>query len=246
MKTIKNLLALVLALAMVLCLFACGNDENGTTEPDTSTTTQSQETKPQATEPDNTEDPDNVEYVYTVTVKDDAGNPISGVAVQICAGDSCVPKVTDANGIAGYETEITGDDVRTAKLIAVPEGYTAEVMEITMDGVDNVEFILKAEAGEVEYVYTVQVITVEDYAVEGVWVQICAGSTCVPKQTDANGMAGYEDEITGDGELTAKLISIPEGYELAEGEETEIVLEDGLTDVIFVLRELLPENTGGD
>ena len=90
-----------------------------------------------------------------------------------------------------------------------------------------------------------QVIAIEDFAVEGAWVQICAGTTCVPKQTDAYGIAGYEEEITGDGELVAKLIKIPEGYELCD-EDVEIVdgvaqivfLEDD-TDVVFVLREIV-------
>jgi hypothetical protein len=241
MKNIKRMLALVLAMMMVLCLFACGNDDNGTTEPDTSTTTESQPqvTKPQATEPDDEKDPEPVEFVYTVVVKDTAGNPIAGVPVQICAGESCVPKVTDANGIAGYDTEINGNEALTAKLIKVPEGYTAEVTEIVMEGVDSVEFVLKADSADTtDFVYTVQVITTEDVGIAGAWVQICAGSTCVPKQTDARGMAGYEEEITGDGALTVKLINIPEGYELAEGEEAEIALADGSTDAIFVLRAI--------
>ena len=241
MKTIKNLLALLLALTIVLCLCACGKESNT----NTSTTTQPQKTEPQSTEPQQSEPENNggdttepVEFVYTVTVVDADGNPIAGVPVQICAGATCVPKVTDENGVAGYDAEITGDEKLTAKLINVPEGYTAEVMEIIMEGVDSVEFVLvPEEAGDAsEFVYTVQVITVEDFGVEGAWVQICAGSTCVPKQTDANGMAGYDEEITGDGALTVKLLSLPEGYELAEDETMEIVLEDGATDAIFVLK----------
>ncbi|MBQ3215847.1 MAG: hypothetical protein IJB11_07000, partial [Oscillospiraceae bacterium] len=95
-----------------------------------------------------------------------------------------------------------------------------------------------------DYVYLVQVITVEDFGVEGAWVQICAGSTCVPKQTNEYGVAYYTEEITGDGELVAKLIKIPEGYELCDEDVeivdgvAQIVFPEDTTDVVFVLREL--------
>lgn len=150
MKNIKNLLALVLALTMVLCLFACGNGDNGTTEPDTSSTTLPKQTEPQQTEPTGGDDiTEPVDYVYTVTVKDTSGNPISGVWVQICAGDSCVPKCTDENGVAGYDAEITGNGEMTAKIISMPEGYQAanDTTEISMaDGNTDVVFELEKQA----------------------------------------------------------------------------------------------------
>ena len=246
MKKMRNLLAMLLALTMILCLCACGNDA---ADNDTSTTASTnQNNNSQGTDNNNSSSSssaDNstdigdtaepVEYVYSVSVVDIDGNPIEGVFVQICAGDTCVPKKTDANGIAGYEEEISGDGELTAKIVTMPEGYEAVdgITEIVMEGVDSVEFVLQAE---VEYVYTVQVITTEDVGLEGVFVQICAGDTCVPKKTDARGFAGYEEEITGNGALTVKLINVPAGYELAEGETMEIVLEDGCTDAIFVLK----------
>lgn len=146
MKKIKNLLALVLALSMVFCLFACGNDENGTTEPDTSSTTQPKQTEPQQTEPTGGEDiTEPVEYVYTVTVKDTSGNPMAGVWVQICAGETCVPKCTDENGVAGYDTEITGDGEMIAKIISIPDGYYAYegITEIPMEHSTEVFFELE-------------------------------------------------------------------------------------------------------
>lgn len=154
MKKMKNLLALLLAVMMVLGLCACGNNEGGTTEPDTSTTTQSQNTEPQKTDPQESEpqetEPDAVEpvdYVYTVQVLTADGEGIEGVFVQICAGSTCVPKKTDATGLAGYETEITGDGELTAKMISIPEGYElaeGETAEIVLtDGETNAVFVLQ-------------------------------------------------------------------------------------------------------
>lgn len=253
MKKIEKLLALLLAMVMVLGLAACaGNGDSADDDQTSSSTTEQtepEETEPQESEPGDEKDPpaEPVEFVYTVTVEDTEGNPIEGVFVQICAGTTCVPKSTDAEGVAGYDAEITGDGELAAKIISLPEGYTAVdgVTEIAMGDETDVVFVLAPEnADEQGYVYTVQVITVEDMGVEGVWVQICAGTTCVPKQTDAHGMAGYEEEITGDGELVAKIISIPEGYEIYD-EEVEIVdgvaqitFPEDVTDVIFVLREI--------
>ena len=148
--TKKNILALILALTMILCLCACGND-NGTTEPTTSSTQQTapKETEPQVTEPTGGDVADPVEYVYTVTVKDTDGNPIPNVWVQICAGESCVPKCTDANGVAGYDSEITGNGELAAKIITLPEGYTAVdgIIEINMvsAGNDVVFFLQQGE-----------------------------------------------------------------------------------------------------
>ena len=248
MDNVKKLLALLLAMVMILCLAACGGDEK--TEDDkteATTSSSSTESKPQGSDPQETkpteEDPSDeqdppVEAVYTVSVHDNSGAPVEGVWVQICAGTTCVPKVTDANGQAFYTEEITGDGELVAKLISAPEGYALPAsLEIPMsDGATEVGFTVLTE-GETAYVYTVQVITTEDCGVEGAWVQICAGTTCVPKQTDVHGFAGYEEEITGDGDLTAKLINIPEGYELAEDGSMEIVFEDGYYDAIFVLKE---------
>lgn len=261
MNNMKKLFALLLAMAMVFCMAACAGDDNGSNDK-TSTTTASKETKPQESEPNQTEptqpndekpgNPDG-EYVYSVTVVDIDGNPVEGAWVQICAGTTCVPKQTDADGIAYYDSEITGDGELVAKLISLPEAYSfidlSEGREISMaDGSVNVSFVLESIPGNDidgnDYVYSVQVITVEDCGVEGVWVQICAGNTCVPKQTDKHGVAYYEEEITGDGELVAKIISIPEGYEIFDEEVeyvdgvAQITFAEDSTDVIFVLREI--------
>ncbi|MBQ7345095.1 MAG: hypothetical protein IJW45_03415 [Oscillospiraceae bacterium] len=154
MKTCKKALALVLALMFILALCACGtNEEDPTTnDPGTSSSQQTdpKPTDPEQTEPSTTKPQDEVEYVYTVTVQDVDGAPISGVFVQVCAGESCVPVMTDENGVAGYVNEVTGDGELTAKIMVttLPEGYSCVdgVEEISMaDGNTDVVFVLEKD-----------------------------------------------------------------------------------------------------
>lgn len=154
MKTIKKTLVLVLALMLVLALCACAGNEDApnTSDPGTSSTQQTdpKPTDPEQTGPSATEPKDEVEYVYTVTVQDVDGNPISGVFVQVCAGESCVPVMTGEDGVAGYVSEVTGDGELTAKIMVttLPEGYSCVdgVEEISMaDGNTDVVFVLEKD-----------------------------------------------------------------------------------------------------
>lgn len=61
---------------------------------------------------------------YTVTVKDQEGNPVSGVGVQMCPGGACMGDVpTNANGEA--TNEILPGSVVKIMLTTLPDGYTA-------------------------------------------------------------------------------------------------------------------------
>lgn len=154
MKKLGTILVLVLAMALVLCLSACGGNENETPPTDgtsgTDVTTEPLTSESEQTEPTVTE-PEAVEYVYTIKVMDVDGAPVSGVFVQVCAGVSCVPMQTDANGIAGYVAEVTGDGELTAKIMTttLPEGYACVdgIEEISMaDGNTDVVFTLERVA----------------------------------------------------------------------------------------------------
>lgn len=235
MKSLKTVLALLLAMTMVFCMFACGNDSDGTTEPDTSSTTQ--QTEPQGTEPDKNgnDDPDPVDYVYTVTVKDTEGNPMPNVFVQICAGDSCVPKSTDANGVAGYETEITGDGELGAKIINVPAGYVAVdgITEINMETAGNdVVFVLE------KVVYKIVIMENNDTAVTGMKVHISdeAGNV-IEGFTDSNGEALFlasDVSALAEGTHTACITELPDNYDYYECDD-EIVVDAENNTAFFVL-----------
>lgn len=108
----KKLLVLALAAVMLLCFAACGNSgesANNETAPAT-TAASAPETEP-ATE-SVTE--------FKVSVVDIDGNAIPGTMVQICK-DTCVPAVSDANGIATFYIAI--EEGHKLSVTACPEGY---------------------------------------------------------------------------------------------------------------------------
>ena len=147
MKKIVLILAALLAVSMILC--ACGETAPAQTGGNTETTAPNANvTVPETTEPVATETQP-LDFVYTVKVVDADGAPMPGVFVQICAGTTCVPVATDANGIAGYVNEVTGDGELAAKIITIPAGYAAvdDITEISMaDGKTDVVFTLEPVA----------------------------------------------------------------------------------------------------
>ena len=136
----KNIAALVLALCLMLTLCACGS--------------KAEETKPVETEAPAvvaTEAPVVEETeaaipegmsVYTVTVVDEEGNPIVGAMVQLCK-DSCVPAITDANGVATFT--LPADDYK-ASMLAMPAGYAyaGEADTFYFEGAYELTITLKA------------------------------------------------------------------------------------------------------
>lgn len=142
---------------------------------------------------------------------------VATMVLCLCAcGDSEEPSTT------GSDQSNTGDTVATE-----PKAPETEAPQQT----DEPE---QTDAPEVDYVYTVKVVDVDGNPMSGVFVQVCAGTTCVPVMTGEDGIAGYPTEVTGDGELAAKIIVIPEGYACVDG-ITEISMADGNTDVVFTL-----------
>ena len=114
MNTGKKLLALAVALMLCVCMAACGADNGDggastttTTSATTTTTTQS------------------AQEIYKVTVKTENGEPVVGVLVQICK-DLCVPTVTDANGVATWQTVEDTYKVSFLPNQTTLEGYTVE------------------------------------------------------------------------------------------------------------------------
>ncbi len=123
MSYVKRLLVLVLTLGIVLCLCACGGTSEDQTSSDTTTaaTTQGNETtEATAASDDQTEPSEEVaEPSYSVTVVDEAGNPVVGVMLQMCL-DTCVPGKTNENGVAEFFLEEADYKV---SLLNMPEGY---------------------------------------------------------------------------------------------------------------------------
>lgn len=151
----KICLILSLLLVLCLCLCACGEDSKTPSNVDDSTNQgdSSSEDLPEITGPQGTDPitPDYEGYAYCVQVIDSDGNPVSGVFVQICAGDTCVPVATDENGIAAFPNEVEGDGELVAKIMetTIPEGYHCVdgITEISLDGETNVGFVLTPDIG---------------------------------------------------------------------------------------------------
>ncbi len=106
----KKLLALIMAIAMVLCLCACGADN--TDKPNV-------DNKPQSSQ-NETSSKEETTPKFEVTVTDADGNAVKGVMVQLCK-DTCVPAMTDENGVATFNAEIT--DEHKLSVMSCPEGY---------------------------------------------------------------------------------------------------------------------------
>ena len=105
----KKLIAAMLLVSLVFCLCACGQtQENNETE--APEVTIPQETEPQATG-----------VTYTIRVVDEGGNPVAGAMVQLCS-DMCLPKITDAEGLAVFENQEEKDNYK-ASVTTYPTGY---------------------------------------------------------------------------------------------------------------------------
>lgn len=109
----KKILALIMAIAMVFCFCACGNNE---------TKTDNTDTKVQSSQTENSSEEETTPK-FEVTVIDQNGDVVSGIWVQLC-NESCLPKVTDENGVATFDAEIT--DGYKLSVMTCPEGYETE------------------------------------------------------------------------------------------------------------------------
>lgn len=141
MKQFRRITVAVLMLCMVLTLCACGGNGNEDTGKN-SQNTESQNSETESTKDTTVEDG---KVTYKVTVVDEGGNPVVGAMVQICK-DSCIPKLTDANGVAEYEIEET--DGYKVSITSLPEGYVYEgEAEIYLeDGQTELTLVVKAQA----------------------------------------------------------------------------------------------------
>lgn len=111
MKTTARWLVLLLTLCLTVSLCACGEGEQKPADDTTVTTTKTETTTTTKAET----------ATFQVKVVDQNGNPVPGTMVQICK-ENCVPKITDANGVAVFDIEIT--DGYKLSVSNCPAGYT--------------------------------------------------------------------------------------------------------------------------
>lgn len=142
MKNLKNIGIAALLVCLLLSLCACGS------EPAAQPESKETETNPVVTTEasvEQTEDalPDGM-VKYAVTVVDEGGNPVVGAMVQLCK-DSCVPAMTDENGVASF---VLPEDDYKASMLAMPAGYAyaGETEEFYFEGAFELTITLKAVA----------------------------------------------------------------------------------------------------
>lgn len=136
MKSLKNIVALLLVLCMALSLCACGEPADDGVESTADTTASDSQQTEEVTDDGKAE--------YTVTVVDEGGNPVANAMVQICK-DTCLPGVTNENGVAVFS--VVEEEGYKVSFMTMPEGYTADAEEFYFEsGSTEMTITLKAVA----------------------------------------------------------------------------------------------------
>ncbi len=143
MRKIAYFLLSMTVIVSAIGLCACGGsgDENKTTEPISSDEAQSTDNNNET----ESSSEDDSKVNYTVTVVDEDGNPVAGAMVQCCK-DSCVPALTNDNGVAEFNL---AEDDYDVKFAVFPEGYeytTDEQVFHFEDGKTDLTITLKKVA----------------------------------------------------------------------------------------------------
>ena len=123
-------------LGMALSLVACGGNEagNNTETPNTENTQQEQESE---------EETEETGVVYTIKLVDEANNPIAGAVVQLCK-ESCIPKETDANGVAEFKVAEAEEGYK-GNVPVLPDGYTYDGGDVYFeDGATEITIVVKS------------------------------------------------------------------------------------------------------
>lgn len=157
---------------------------------------------------------------YTVYVKDENGNPVAGVKIQICVGDSCLlarDYMSDENG--RFTRRVTNKNRETVRIMVseAPEKYdydpTVYVLSFE-DGSYEIELTLSEKKTASQTCFTVYVLKQTDpdaspIPLEGVDIEIYNGTELLMTvTTDCNGASQFllEGEYEA---LSAKVITVP-------------------------------------
>lgn len=127
----KRFFTIIMAFCLLLCLCACGAP--AADPADTTLQTAAAPTEPT----------DDGKVTYTVKVVDEGGNPVAGAAVQLCK-DSCLPGMTNAEGVASFRI---AEDTYKVSFMTMPAGFEADAEEFYFDdGAFEMTITLKAVA----------------------------------------------------------------------------------------------------
>lgn len=162
---------------------------------------------------------------YVVYVKDESGNAIANVGVQLCSDAGCqLPKKTDADGKVVFEG--LEDDNYKAQISSVPQGYYNPGESVKYPMVDKTAVITLSQAAG----YIVNVKDQFGSSVEGAVVTHTA--VAAPVTTDLTGVALF-NAPKKDGYKV--FVVAPEGYRATNRVYT---YADGATTVNVTLTKI--------
>ena len=162
MKKIFSLLAvLMLLFALTVSMVSCGGEQtppNDNEPPVTGDGSGDGDGDVEGGEKPDGGAPEETDVYFTITVLNDRDEPVSGIMVQMCEGETCIPKRTDDNGKAIFK--VAKEDANLnyeAKLLNIPDGYDGDSESYyAFDEDRNVTlYIFKQPDGTAEYPYFV-------------------------------------------------------------------------------------------
>ena len=233
MKNFKRIITLLLAVCMIVSVFAltsCGGGDNGNSGNNNSGNTNGGNSG------------SSNKKTYIVTIVDGDNNPVEDAKVIFTDGTNFTPPVeTDANGKASAEL---GEGTICVMLSKIPDGYekpekisapyAGSYHGIFASGSNNLTIELEKKAsGKVEY--TITILDNNGNAVVGMEVQLCPGGVCLAQNYFTNEDGEITVEIAPGEEVHIKLHNLAgytlpatdaDGYHaVIEADETEIEIE---------------------
>ena len=134
----KRFLILALALVLMLTFVVACNDKTPEV-PDNNDDKTEQPDNNQPADPDDGKEDEPVKpakVTYTITIKDQDGNPIADVEAQICVDGVCKkPNVTDENGVVTFTMDDPGESVLSLQINegGSPAGYEYPTDKIAIE-----------------------------------------------------------------------------------------------------------------
>lgn len=135
---VKKFLIIALTIVLMLTmLVACNNDTPEV--PDNNNDKTEQPDNNQPADPDAGKEDEPVKpakVTYTITIKDQDGNPIAEVEAQICVDGVCKkPNVTDENGVVKFSMDDPGDSTLSLQINegGSPAGYEYPTEKIAIE-----------------------------------------------------------------------------------------------------------------
>jgi hypothetical protein len=135
---VKKFLIIALTIVLMLTFLVACNDDTPEV-PDNNNDKTEQPDNNQPADPDDGKEDEPVKpakVTYTITIKDQDGNPIAEVEAQICVDGVCKkPNVTDENGVVKFSMDDPGDSTLSLQINegGSPAGYEYPTEKIAIE-----------------------------------------------------------------------------------------------------------------